>query len=245
MRRFFIILILAITCAVTLSAADAGAEFDAANKLYSQGKFAGAAEGYGKIIQSGAASPAVYFNLGNACFKAGQFGRAIAAYRRAEQAAPRDPDVRANLQFARKQIGGNLSVTPGLAQRALGKLTLNEWTLLATVALWGWLVLLALGQWRTAWRSRLQSYVLLTGLATAVLGGGVAADWAVNYSMKSAVVVVAEAVVRQGPLDEAQAAFTAKDGAELTVLDERDDWLQVGGNQKRIGWVKRASVQVL
>ena len=245
MRRFSFILILAVVCAGRLLAADTGAEFDAANKLYNQGKFAAAADGYEKIIRSGAVSPAVHFNLGNACFKAGQFGRAIAAYRRAQQSTPRDADVRANLQFARKQIGDNLSVTPGLAQRALGKLTLNEWTAFAAVALWGWFVLLALGQWRSAWRSALQSYVLFAGLATAALGGCVAADWAVNYSVKSAIVIADEAVVRQGPLDEAQATFTAKDGAELTVLDEKDGWLQVNGSQRRSGWVKRAAVQVL
>jgi uncharacterized protein YgiM (DUF1202 family) len=153
--------------------------------------------------------------------------------------------VRANLQFARQQVGGNLSVTPGFAQRALGRLTLNEWTLLAATALWTWLILLALDQWRPAWRSALRSYVLLTGLATAALGGVVAADWAVNYSTKTAVVVAAEAVVRQGPLDESPAAFTAKDGVELTVLDERDDWLQVGGRQQRTGWVKRTAVTTL
>ena len=153
--------------------------------------------------------------------------------------------MRANLQFARKQIGGNLSVTPGLAQRALGKLTLNEWTAFAAVAVWGWFSLLALCQWRVAWRDALRSYVLLTGLAAGLFGGCVAADWAVNYSAKSAVVIVDEAVVRQGPLDEAQAAFTAKDGAELMVLDEKDDWLQVSGSQRRIGWVKRAAVSVL
>ncbi len=245
MKRLALILILAGASAGDLFAADSRAAFDAANRLYGQGKFAEAAASYEKIIQSGAASPAVQFNLGNAWFKAGQFGHAIAAYRRAEQATPRDPDVRANLQFARKQVGGNLSVTPGLAQRTLGRMTLNEWTLLAAVALWSWLVLLALGQWRPAWRRGLQSYVLLTGLATAVLGSAVAADWAVNHSPKTAVVIVAEAVVRQGPLDEAPAAFTAKDGAELTVLDERDDWLQVGGNPQRTGWVKRAAVTVL
>ena len=87
-------------------AADTPAEFNAANKLYAEGKFAAAADAYQKIFQSGAVSPALYFNYGNAEFKSGNLGRAIAAYRQAAQLAPRDAEVRANLEFARNQVQG-------------------------------------------------------------------------------------------------------------------------------------------
>ena len=87
-------------------AADWPAEFNAANKLYAEGKFAEAASAYEKILQSGAVSPALYFNYGNAEFKSGNLGRAIAAYRQAAQLTPRDAEVRANLDFARNQVQG-------------------------------------------------------------------------------------------------------------------------------------------
>ena len=87
-------------------AADFSTEFNAANKLYAEGKFAGAAGAYEQILQSKTLSPALYFNYGNAEFKAGNLGRAIAAYRQAAQLAPRDAEVRANLEFARNQVQG-------------------------------------------------------------------------------------------------------------------------------------------
>src|SRR5689334_12086188 len=59
--------------------------FDAANKLYEQGKYADAAAAYQKLIQSGSTSAAVYYNLGNSFFKHGELGRAIAAFRHAQQ----------------------------------------------------------------------------------------------------------------------------------------------------------------
>src|SRR5215831_6409541 len=113
----------------------APADFDAANKLYEQSKFAEAAASYEKLLRSGQASESLYFNWGNALFKNGQIGRAIAAYQQAQQMAPRDPDVRANLQFARNQVQGP---TRSLArwQRAVEKLTLNEWTGLAAASVW-------------------------------------------------------------------------------------------------------------
>lgn len=243
MKRFIAILILPAALAGNAMAADAGAEFDAANRLYNQGKFAAAAEGYERMVSSGAGGAAVWFNLGNAQFKSGRFGEAIAAYRQAENISPRDPDVRANLQFARNQINNAASVKPGVAQRWLGRLTLNEWTAGAAAAAAAWFVLLALGQWRPAWCGGRNNLVRLAALATVLLAAGAAADWALNRSVKSAVVVT-ETTVRTGPLDDAQAGFTAKDGAELTVLDEREDWLQVQNGQRQTGWVKRAAVRV-
>src|SRR5689334_17765004 len=95
-----------MTCAWNGRAQTPLAAFDAANKLYEQGKYAEGAGAYEKILQTGTASPALYFNLGNAFFKSGQIGRAIIAYRQAQRLTPRDPDVRANLQFARNQVQG-------------------------------------------------------------------------------------------------------------------------------------------
>jgi len=58
---------------------------------------------------------------------------------------------------------------------------------------------------------------------------------------RMAIVTAREASVRSGPLEEAQTAFTAHDGAELAILDAKDDWLQVNAGQ-RSGWVKRGQV---
>src|ERR1043166_8616450 len=78
--------------------------FEAANRLYFEGKFSEAATTYAILLQSNNQSASLYYNWGNALFKSGQIGRAISAYRQAERLTPRDPDVIANLQFARNQV---------------------------------------------------------------------------------------------------------------------------------------------
>jgi tetratricopeptide (TPR) repeat protein len=217
------------------------AAFDAANKLYEQGRFSDAASAYEKLLQSGQASTALYFNLGNAFFKAGQIGRAIAAYRQAEQLAPRDPDLRANLQFARNQVQSpTLSSTRW--QRALGKLSLNEWTLLAAGAVWLWLLLLGLLQWRPALKPALRAYLLAAGVAAALLVACFASAFSENRFARTAIVAARDVVVRQGPMEESQSAFTVHDGAELRVLDQKDGWLQVTTDPRRIGWLRRNQV---
>ncbi|HKW30305.1 MAG TPA: SH3 domain-containing protein [Verrucomicrobiae bacterium] len=239
-----ILVVLALLCAGKVVAADVSADFNAANKLYAEGKFAPAAAAYEMILQSGAVSPALWFNYGNAEFKLGQPGRAIAAYRRAELLAPRDDEVRANLEFVRNQVAG-----PTLRQSRwedwLGTLSLDEWTVLATGAFWLTFIVLALRQIQPAWRPRLRGLtsgiIILTILSCAGLGGVAT----FHFSKPTAVVIEAEASARSGPFAEAQDAFKVQNGAELRVFGQRNDWFQVADGSGKIGWVPAKQVEVV
>src|SRR5450756_8753 len=90
--NFWLVALLLAVNAWNAKATSAESDFDAANKLYEQGKFTEAVGAYEKLIQSGSGSAALYFNLGDACFKAAQVGRALVAYRQAAQLSPRDQD---------------------------------------------------------------------------------------------------------------------------------------------------------
>jgi len=234
----FLALLLLVSLPECSQAASSSAAFDAANKLYEEGKFAEAVSAYEKLGQTGQVSAALYFNLGNAWFKSGQIGRAISAYRLAQQITPRDPDVRANLQFARNQTPSP-TLSPSRWQRWLGRLTLNEWTVLAAGAVWLWLGLLAILQWRPALRPMLRGYVFSLAVTVALLCACAAAALRETRFIRTAIVVTAEATVRYGPLAESPVAFTVHDGAELRVLDQKDEWLQVSAGPRRIGWLRR------
>ena len=224
-------------------AAISAAVFDSANKLYEEGKYAEAASAYETLVRSGQTSAALYFNLGNAFFKSGQIGRAIAAYRQAEQLAPRDPDLRANLQFARNQTPSP-TLLPTRWQRWLGRLTLNEWTLLAAGSVWLWLLLLAVVQWRPALRPTLRASVLSLAILAVLLCACAAAALRATRFTRTAIVIAGDVVVRYGPLAESPTAFTVHDGAELRILDQKDEWLQGNAGPRRTGWLRRDQVLV-
>jgi tetratricopeptide (TPR) repeat protein len=236
--------LLALLFAGNLFAADMPADFSAANKAYAEGKFSEAAAAYEKILQTGAQSPALWFNSGNAEFKAGHLGKAIAAYRQAEQLAPRDAELRANLAFVRNQVRG-ATLRESRWQSWLRTFTLNELSVLAAVFFWLLFALLIARQLQPALVPKLRGATrLAVGLAI-FAGTALALQAANHFNSSIAIVTGGEATARSGPFDDAQSAFTARDGAELKVLERHDDWVQVTNGTGKTGWLNKKQVEVL
>ena len=227
-------------------AGDVSATFLQANKLYKEGNMPRRARRTEGLLRDGQISPAIYFNAGDAWFKAGQMGRAIYDFRRAEELAPRDPDIHANLQIAREHAGAGTAALPGNRwTRWVGRVTLNEWTWCASASVALFFLLLtgrqispALAKASAGWPP------ILGGVSVWLLA---CLGWSVDQHLweRSSIVLVSEAVVRRGPMDESQSAFTAHDGAELLVLAQDGDWLQVSDAAKRVGWVPHKDVALM
>ena len=221
-----------------LSAADPAAAFTQANKLYEQGKYADAASAYETLIKTGVVSPALLFNLGDARSKAGQTGLAIAAYRQAQRLAPRDPDIRANLQFARNQAQGGTSQQSGsIILRQLNRLSFNEWSSLTSGFFIAWCLLFVITFWKPESRQRFRNAKILLGSLGALLLIATALIFREQHLIRTAIVSVPEAVVRLGPFAESQSSFTARDGIELEITDQRPGWWQVADSSGRSGWI--------
>jgi tetratricopeptide (TPR) repeat protein len=248
LRGFLVHVSLVLT--LTASAATPLAQFDQANRLYEQGKFADAAAGYQQLIAAGHSSATVYYNLGNAWFKAGQLGRSVAAYRRAQQLSPRDPNILFNLDFARRQVAGSNAPAPNLWERLLGRLTLNEWAVLAALVFWLCFALLVLREWKPAWRRPLRSYTIAAASLAALVIAMLAMAVYQSRAVREAVVVAQDAVVRYGPLEDSRVHFQLRNGAEVEIVGRKQNgsaeaWLQVRDGSNRIGWLKRDQVVVL
>jgi tetratricopeptide (TPR) repeat protein len=237
-------ILLTLVCAGKIPAADVAADFAAANKLYAEGKFSDAATAYEKILSTGAQSPALCFNAGNAEFKSGHLGKAIAAYRQAELLAPRDAEFRANLAFVRNQVQG-ATLRESSWQKWVSTLTLNEGAILTAVFFWAMLGLFAVCRIKPALTPKLRTATHLAVALTIFSGAILGLQAANHFNSSVAVVTASDATARSGPFDDAQSVFTARDGAELKVLQRHDDWVQVANNAGKIGWLIRKQAAIL
>src|SRR5205085_6140209 len=125
--------------------------------------------------------------------------------------APRDPDLQANLKFVRDQIQGP-TFTPNRVMRSVSALTVNEWTVLVAITLWIWLLTVTLIQLRPALRPTLRMFSRFAGIATIGFGICLWTAWSQN-SAQTAIVIVSDAMVHNGPLEESPKAFIVHDGA--------------------------------
>jgi tetratricopeptide (TPR) repeat protein len=237
-------ILFALVCAGKILAADVVANFAAANKFYAEGKFAEAASVYDAILKTGAQSAALYFNAGNAEFKAGHLGKAIAAYRQAELLSPRDAELRANHAFVRNQVQG-ATLRESSWQKWVSTLTLNEGAMLTAVFFWTMLGLFAVRQIKPTLAPKLRTATRLAVALTVFSGAILGLQAANHFTASVAVVTAADATARSGPFDDAQSVFTARDGAELKVLQRHDDWVQVANSIGKIGWLSQKQAAVL
>lgn len=219
-------------------------QFNAANRLYEQGKFGEAARIYESLAATRQVSPELLFNLGSARLKNGELGPAIAAFLSAERLAPRDPDIQKNLQFARTSAGVPFSPV-ALWRRVFRMLAVNEWAVLASVAVWTLLILLALPQFLPALKRRLALWTPLAAALAVMLVVSLAVAGLDQLGTRAAVIGVKEAKIRFGPLEESKSAFSLMDGAEVTVLDSNKEWLQIRDLAGQTGWVKREQVALV
>ncbi len=222
-------------------------DFGAANKLYDAGKFSDAVAAYEKIEPKTAA---LYFNLGNACFRAGEIGKAIVNYERARRLSPRDPDILANLRFAQQKLGvDEVNAPPKAWQRMMRSMidshTPGEWSAFELVGIW--LATLAAGL--ALWLRRVRTALLVASAAAfiwlVVAGSALSYQKFNEWTTPLAVVVTRQAEARFAPLPDSTVHVRLLEGTEISVLEDRGQWLLVERADGQQGWVTREAIELI
>ncbi|MEM7034888.1 MAG: SH3 domain-containing protein [Chloroflexota bacterium] len=220
-----------------------------ANQLYEESKFYDASLIYQDLVDQGFEDGALFYNLGNAYFKQEDWGRAILNYRRAQRLLPRDSDIQTNLYFARlqtaDQIEGDSQVFSQIFRLSERWLTLNE-TAIITLTLWFVLVIVAVifAQLRSQTWKQWFSYLLVITSVCLIFGilslGG---RLYFENTSPDGVIVANEVNIMSGPGSQYVVEFTLHSGAEISVLEERANWMRItlpGGQLQ--GWVESSTV---
>jgi tetratricopeptide (TPR) repeat protein len=236
--RFVLALLLAVL-AIWPGTVRAG-DFEDANQLYDQGKFAEAKDHYEKLIESGSGSANIYYDLGNTDFRLGSAGRAILDYERALALNPHHPEARANLKLLRDKNAAKL-LPLSWNEEIADLLSPDTWVILAAVA--SWVLLFALMLILTS-RGRDNSIrwtvAFFAVLVCAVAGGSLRS---VARGQDRAVITAQQTEARLAPAESAGVAEALTAGSQVRVISERGAWIYCELPGAGRGWVPDGAVE--
>ena len=217
-----------------------GADFDAANQLYDQGKFAEAKAGYAALMAAGERSANLFYNLGNTNHRLGAPGDAVLDYKRALTLDPGHPEAKANLDFERAQTG---AVPWPLSW--IDRLFPVRWAdaLALAGAIAGWVaIFLFTGIFFTPRRDKSG---LWFGFVVALLiaSYGVATVCFAEQDRALAIVTAKSAEVHLAPAESSTAGSVLPAGSEVRVLSERGDWVYCALPMQGRGWLPAKAIE--
>ncbi|MGB2698474.1 MAG: tetratricopeptide repeat protein [Candidatus Zixiibacteriota bacterium] len=217
------------------------------NEHYDQGEFDKAIESYQSIIQAGLNNSKVYYNLGNAYFRNGELGNAILSYRRAERLDPRDEDIKANIEYVKlytldKIQQENIHIFSTILKSILNWATLDEWTIFVSgIYFLGMLLGIVL-----VFLDRLLRPLLIVIVITLILfilsGSLLYAKIRTEALIDRGVVITAETDVRSGPGEDYTLQFTAHEGLEFEIKDQKDSWYLIVLPNGVMGWLEKQTI---
>ena len=227
-----------------------GTKMAEANQLYEAGQFSEAAVMYQALVDAGVEDGALYYNLGNAYFKAGDLGRAILNYRRAQVLEPRNSDVDANLQLARDQTidelpGESGTLIDSINRFLVERMTLNEAAIFTLVI---WLSLCALTVAAILWsRGRRVLRYTIAVIAVLLIAGLISVGILISEERGNdpAVIVAPSVEARSGPGEDYLTEFSLHSGAEVDILEQRDNWARIVLPGNLQGWIPGEAVESL
>jgi len=238
-----------------------------ANESYKEGHFTEAILSYKKAIKGGIENGYIYYNLANAFYREALYGRAIASYRKAIQLLPRNPDIKANLILARKKAIDKLATaeenpTSSLFYKVFEPIIFlrarfsNYEVNLAFIIVYllFWFSVLAYLLNRTsllrttsilllflAWLSTLYTF----GTSFDRLGRPILALSSSNHDRNSCVIIEQRVDIHSGDSLQYQVIFLLHQGAEVEVLRERGQWVEIILPNKKRGWLKQQDVEII
>jgi len=251
LRKSLIILALALLVlssrAFTL---DVDSLFLQANKHFEDKEYDLALDGYLKLEEAQYASASLYFNIGNCYFKEGRLGYAVLYYLRARRLNPNDDDINANLAFARQFMptrleGVKINPVTAFFDTVVAPFTLEILAWLTSI-LFVILMLFLSAVTYMQFRGLLVKITLYFLLVFLIASSGMTTyKYRTEYLTERGVIVAEEARIYSAPTEDSDLEFAGAFGLIFEIDKATDDYYLVIFENKRKGWIKKESVEII
>ncbi len=224
----------------------------AASGLYELGDYGRAAQAYEDVVALGVKDTILYYNLGVTYLQAGRPALAVLNFRRALALDPSDPDTAANLDLARAQLDGvSAPAASGLTNFSDAVVGVVPAPVLGAVAVVGALAVAVLWIVFRAVRRPLRVSAIYGASVLAVFVVFAVTVIVVDSGRDATEAVLPRSVsLFSGPGTGYVDFLSVPAGVEVSVVDERDEWVRLAlppGNYGAgvEGWARRSSVDLI
>jgi tetratricopeptide (TPR) repeat protein len=215
-----------------------------ANRLYHQGDFEPALEGYHEIVLKGFESADLYYNMGNAAYRSNSIGHAILYFEKALKLEPAHEDATHNLEFVSRYRLDTFDEVPHLFLGAwihwfVQLFTEKTWSILALlffmVLLSGLLVYLFSRQ------IVLKKLGFINGLVALLLFIITFSSALSRYrdivNPDAGIILAPSVVVRSSPSESGTELFILHEGTEIEMKEVVSGWQNIKVPDGREGWI--------
>lgn len=224
--------------------------FTQGREAYVAGRFDDAVAAWERLRDAGVRDADVEYDLGLAEIQRGRYGAAMLAFERALRVEPGDEDAANALEGARRVLAerraeregaASLGNDAGFAEVLVRPFSepLLAWLLLGLEALIFLLVVLLFRLPRL--RAALAIATTLAAVLFIAVGSGLLVKRRTFEEGRRALVLAADAALREGPDVRTAQLGEAHEGDGLSVLDEEEQWVLVELRGRR-GWMAREHV---
>ncbi len=221
-----------------------------AEQLYSEGKYADAADLYNKILAEGQESAELYYNLGNCYYKLGENTKAIVNYERSLLLDPGDGMTRYNLKMAQHAIVDKIEVLPELFlvrwyKALVTYFSADQWGYISVAWFIVFLVMAAfffysrsIGVKKTGFVIGVIAFLLtLTTIFFAMRQNS-------RISEREYAIVVAPSVTVKGaPDNSGTSLFLIHEGLKVQVVGELGNWYNIRLADGNEGWIAKSDLE--
>ncbi len=221
---------------------------DEAKTAYDAGEFRQALDYYASKIDPRKVSPALLYNMGNCFYQLGDYPRALVCYERAHYLQPRDSDITGNLELTRRKLllppKYRVESPADFMLATRDFLRMDEWLVACACGLT--LVFIALGMFFQR-RSNLWQWPFYAGIVVVVIcAAALIAKAAADNPAHEAVVIVRNTPLYSLPSAESgRVEQYLKPGTEVSIEENRMDWVRVRLENNDEGWVRGANLALL
>jgi tetratricopeptide (TPR) repeat protein len=221
-----------------------------ANKAYSDGYFANAAELYKSVISGGYESAELYYNLGNASYKMNDYASAILYYEKARKLDPGNEDVNFNLKIANTKITDKIEPIPELFYKRwyrdlVESFSVDQWAKIGLASLFLGLVAgLLFVMSRQLFLRKAGFWVGIVLVFIGLLSFLFAWQGYDEFkNRKSAIIFTPTVTIKSSPDEKSVDLFVLHEGAKVELIDNIGGWFEIRIANGSVGWLPSSSVE--